>query len=308
MTWMPATPEIPECAWGIEEPEIQLRIAGGTLHQRVLQASRLKCWSTPRQKETHICALMVTVVGSKKDSNFSVISRLCPSTWYKKPGKIPLSSCLGSEKATCCHLSVDFSHWVVGAGFRDHDRGNWLSPLSRELWDGLNSKQMFLDVYWCCNLCTKSFWTSEVPKTMSRFVSSFQILVAAASSHTLFWVQFSQQGCWPGSTMHLAPMVLIYYFSMTACAKYFSGQVVFSFQTERELQSWHQYTININISVIVLWVFLAEHYQHDPCICLIARARPLFRSCLCFQTRTISLLAKMIVIQFFGWCACFWLF
>lgn len=131
MTWMSATPEIPGCAWGIEEPEIQLRIAGGTLHQRVLQASRLKCWSTPRQKETHICALMVTVVGSKKDSNFPLISRLCPSTWYKKPGKIPLSSCLGGEKATCCHLSVDFSHWVVGIGFRDHDRGNWLSPLSR---------------------------------------------------------------------------------------------------------------------------------------------------------------------------------
>ena len=115
---------------------------------------------------------------------------------------------------------------------------------------------MFLDVFWCCNLCTKSFWKPEVPQKMSRFVSSFHVLVAVASSHTLFWVQFSQQGCWPGSTMHLAPMVLIYCSTMTACAKYFSGQVVFSFQTERELQSWHQYTININMSVIVLWVFL----------------------------------------------------
>ena len=116
---------------------------------------------------------------------------------------------------------------------------------------------MFFSVFWCCNLCTKSFWKPDVPKKMSRFVSSFHVLVAVASSHTLFWVQFSQQGCWPGSTMHLAPMVLIYCSTFDSlCKIYFSGQVVFSFQTERELQTWHQYTININISVIVLWVFL----------------------------------------------------
>lgn len=58
---------------------------------------------------------------------------------------------------------------------------------------------MFLDVLWCCNLCTKSFWTSEVPQKNVPFCfkfscfggSSFQsyvVLGAILSTGLLTWV------------------------------------------------------------------------------------------------------------------------
>ena len=98
MTWMPT----PEIQWmclryrrtGNPAPDSWRYIAskGATGFKTQVLIN------TQAERNSHL--RMVTFVGSAKkktNSNFPLISRLCPSTWYKKPGKIPLSLCLGGD-------------------------------------------------------------------------------------------------------------------------------------------------------------------------------------------------------------------